>query len=380
MLLAGLQLRQENAAPQCACAAVGNRAVVAPKDEAAMDDQTMPMPPPSGAKAAPAGEPPAIAVLIPCYNEEAAIGKVVRDFRAALPGATIYVYDNNSRDCTVEVARDAGAVVRLETLQGKGHVVRRMFADVEADIYVLVDGDDTYDAGAAGELVGHLVERQLDLVNAKRVGGGEAAYRAGHRFGNRALTGLVSLLFGKRFEDMLSGYKVFSRRFVKSFPALSTGFEIEPELAVHALELHMAIAELPTAYKERPAGSTSKLRTYRDGFRILRTILVFVKEERPLLFFNTIAAALTLLALALAWPIFVTYVKTGLVPRLPTAVLATGLMVLASLSLTCGIVLDTVTRGRREAKRLHYLRHAAPNFPGFRRERRAAEGDRHRKG
>jgi glycosyltransferase involved in cell wall biosynthesis len=306
------------------------------------------------------GTEPSVAVLIPCFNEEAAIATVVRAFRAALPDAAIYVYDNNSCDRTVEIAGVAGAVVRRERLQGKGNVVRRMFADVEADIYLLVDGDDTYDAGLAPDLVAHLVEQRLDLVNARRTGGGDAAYRRGHRLGNRLLTGMVGLVFGKRLEDMLSGYKALSRRFVKSFPALSSGFEIETELTVHALELDMAIAELPTPYKDRPPGSASKLRTVRDGARILRTIVTLVKEERPLSFFSAVAALLALAALVLAWPVLVTYLATGLVPRLPTAVLSTGLMVLACLSLASGLVLDTVTRGRRETKRLHYLRYPAP--------------------
>ncbi len=302
----------------------------------------------------------AIAILIPCYNEETAIGKVVADFRHQLPDASIYVYDNNSTDRTVEVATKAGATVRHEPLQGKGKVVRRMFADVQADVFILVDGDDTYDVAAAGELVKHLIEHQLDFVNAKRVDNNEAAYRPGHRLGNRILTGMVSLVFGKRFEDILSGYKVLSRRFVKSFPALSTGFEIETELAVHALELDMPLGELPTAYKERPAGSVSKLRTFRDGFRILRTIGVLIKEERPLAFFATAAAVLFATAVILIWPVVITYLQTGLVPRLPTAVLSTGLIVLACLSLACGLILDTVTRGRREMKRLFYLVYSAP--------------------
>jgi glycosyltransferase involved in cell wall biosynthesis len=301
----------------------------------------------------------AVAVLIPCYNEETAIGKVVSDFRGSLPNAIVYVYDNNSTDRTVEVAKKAGATVRHEPLQGKGKVVRRMFADVQADVFILVDGDDTYDVAAAGELVKHLIEHQLDLVNAKRIDNNEAAYRPGHRFGNHVLTGMVSIVFGKRFEDILSGYKVLSRRFVKSFPALSSGFEIETELAVHALELDMPLGELPTVYKERPVGSVSKLKTVRDGFRILRTIGVLIKEERPLPFFAAAAAVLFATAVILIWPVVMTYLATGFVPRLPTAVLATGLMLIASLSLACGLILDTVTRGRREMKRLFYLNYTA---------------------
>lgn len=296
------------------------------------------------------------AVILPCFNEEAAIGDVVREFRNALPEAVIYVYDNNSRDETVARARDAGAVVRRETRQGKGHVVRRMFADVEADIYVLADGDGTYDAASAPAMVAKLVGEQLDMVVGSRLTTYEGeAFRRGHRFGNDLLTGFLGLCFGRTFTDILSGYRVFSRRFVKSFPALSAGFETETELSVHALELRMPITEVVTAYKARPAGSASKLRTYRDGFRILMMILNLFKEERPLAFFSIIAGALALVAVVLSYPVFITYIETGLVPRFPTAILSTGLMILASLSLTCGFVLDTVTHGRREMKRLAYL-------------------------
>lgn len=306
---------------------------------------------------------PRIAVLIPCFNEEAAIGKVVADFRAALPEATIHVYDNNSTDGTAAAARAAGAVVRRETLQGKGHVVRRMFADVEADIYVLVDGDDTYEAAAAPRMVRLLREQGLDMVNGAR-SGGEAAYRPGHRFGNRVLTGLVAAVFGNRVRDLLSGYRVFSRRFVKSFPALAGGFETETEFTVHALELGMPIGEVPTAYKERPPGSASKLNTVRDGVRILRTILVLVKEERPLPFFGLAALLLLVAGLGLFVPVLLTYLETGLVPRLPTAVLSLGLALLSFLSLACGLILDTVTRGRKEAKRIAYLAVPGPLAPG----------------
>jgi glycosyltransferase involved in cell wall biosynthesis len=305
---------------------------------------------------------PAVAVLVPCYNEEAAIGTVVRDFRAVLPDATVYVYDNNSRDRTLEVAKAAGAVVRREPLQGKGNVVRRMFADVDADIYVLVDGDDTYHAASAPALIQTLIAEQLDMVNGARVTEIQTAYRPGHRFGNKLLTGLVGHIFGHRIGDMLSGYRVFSRRFVKSFPALSSGFETETELTVHALELRMPVAEVATPYKDRPVGSVSKLSTYRDGFRILLMIGKLVREEHPLQFFGLISALLGLAALALAVPILITYHETGLVPRLPTAVLSTGLMLLASLAMTCGLILDTVTRGRRELKRLRYLELPAPSF------------------
>lgn len=307
---------------------------------------------------------PRIAVLIPCFNEEPAIGTVVAEFRAALPEATIHVYDNNSTDRTGEVARAAGARVRAETLQGKGHVVRRMFADIEADLYVLVDGDGTYEAGAAPRMVRMLREQGLDMVNGMRASASEAAYRRGHRFGNRALTGLVAAIFGDRVRDMLSGYRVLSRRFVKSFPALAGGFEIETELTVHALELDMPIGEVPTAYRERPPGSASKLSTIGDGIRILRTILVLVKEERPLPFFGLAAAVLLVAGLALFAPVLATYLETGLVPRLPTAVLSLGLVLLSFLSLACGLILDTVTRGRKEAKRIAYLSFPGPLAPG----------------
>jgi glycosyltransferase involved in cell wall biosynthesis len=296
-----------------------------------------------------------IAVLIPCYNEATTIGKVVADFRAALPNALIYVYDNNSTDGTEEEAQAAGAIVRSEVLQGKGNVVRRMFADVEADIYVLVDGDDTYDAASVPMLIEMLIVGHLDMVNAARETQSAAAYRRGHRFGNALLTGMVALIFGNRFHDMLSGYRVLSRRFVKSFPALASGFEIETELTIHALHLRMPVREVQTAYKERPLGSMSKLRSFRDGLRILKTILVLVKEERPLPFFSTIFVLLAVTAIILAIPIVITFIETGLVPRFPTAILATGLMLLAFLSFACGLILETVTRGRLESKRMRYL-------------------------
>ena len=301
-----------------------------------------------------------IAVLIPCYNEEAAISKTVADFRHALPDSKIYVYDNNSRDRTVEVARDAGAIVRKEPLQGKGNVVRRMFSDIEADIYVLVDGDATYDASYAPKMVKLLCDESLDMVNGARVTDIEKAYRPGHRFGNWLLTSMVSWIFGSRFSDMLSGYRVMSRRYVKSFPALSGGFETETELTVHALELRMPIAEVPTSYKDRPEGSASKLSTFKDGFRILWTIIVLVKEERPMQFFLLLALVFAAIATTLMVPIIVTYMDTGLVPRLPTAVMSMGLVIVAFLSLTCGLILDTVTRGRREMKRMRYLNVPAP--------------------
>ena len=292
---------------------------------------------------------------MPCYNEEAAIAKVVEDFRAALPDAIVYVYDNNSRDQTVARAREAGAVVRTETRQGKGNVVRRMFADIEADIYVLVDGDDTYDAGASPRMIAQMVSDGADLLTARRIHTDAAAYRTGHLLGNRMLTGLTALLFNVHLTDMLSGYRVFSRRFVKSFPFTAEGFAIETELTVHAVRLMMPMTELDTRYKERPLGSVSKLNTYRDGLRILGTIGYLVREERPLVFFATIALLFAAVAALIGAPVVSEYVQTGLVPRLPTAVLATGLMVIACLSLTCGLILDTVTRGRWEAKRMAYL-------------------------
>ncbi len=295
------------------------------------------------------------AVLIPCYNEETAIAQVVGAFRRALPDAQIFVYDNNSKDKTIEVARAAGAIVRSEPLQGKGNVVRRMFADIEADIYVLVDGDATYDAASAPAMIKKLLDNQLDMVNGARVTEIQEAYRAGHRFGNWMLTSMVSLIFGNRFKDMLSGYRVFSRRYVKSFPALAVGFETETELTVHALHLRMPTDEVETPYKDRPVGSLSKLSTFKDGFRILWMILVLIKEEKPMPFFSLIAAALGFISIALMLPILAEYIETGLVPRFPTAILSTSLMIMAFLSFACGLILDTVTRGRNEMKRMRYL-------------------------
>lgn len=303
---------------------------------------------------------PRIAVLVPCYNEEAAVATVVADFRKALAGAEIYVYDNNSRDNTAAVAREAGAIVRSERRQGKGHVVRRMFADVEADIYVLVDGDATYDAPSAPRMIDKLLEEHLDMVVGLRIDQSQAAYRLGHRAGNRMLTGFLSSTFGHAFKDILSGYRVFSRRFVKSFPVLSDGFEIETELAVYALELSLPVAEVETPYYARPEGSFSKLNTWRDGFRILGTMLKLYRSERPLRFFTVIGILLALAAITLAIPIVVTFIETGLVPRLPTAVLSMGLTIVAMLSVSSGLVLDTVTRGRREMKMLAYLSQPAP--------------------
>jgi glycosyltransferase involved in cell wall biosynthesis len=301
-----------------------------------------------------------VAVLVPCYNEEGAIAKVVADFRAALPDAALYVYDNNSTDGTVAAAEKAGVAVRRETYQGKGHVVRRMFNDVEADVYVLVDGDATYDAASARAMVAKLVDERLDVVVATRVNSDPAAFRPGHRLGNRLLTGFVAHVFGRSITDMLSGYRVFSRRFVKSFPILSGGFEIETELTVHALELELPVGEIATPYFSRTSGSVSKLSTWGDGFRILWTVFRLYRAERPLSLFGGMGLALAIVSIGLAIPIFITYVQEGLVPRLPTAVLSTGLMLLAFLCFACGLILDTVTRGRRELKLLAYLALRAP--------------------
>jgi hypothetical protein len=301
-----------------------------------------------------------VAVMIPCFNEEVAIGNVVADFRAALPDAVIYVYDNNSTDQTVAVARAFGAVVRSEPLQGKGHVVRRMFADIDADLYVLVDGDDTYDAGAAPRMIQLLLRRGLDMVSAARDMPQPGAYRLGHKVGNVALTGLVRHVFGSGISDMLSGYRVFSRRFVKSFPALASGFETETEFTIHALALHMPVAEMRAPYRSRPAGTHSKLHTIGDGFRILREIVMLIEHERPLPFFASIMAIWLSSGLALGLPVVVTFFHTGLVDRLPTAVLSASLVLLASLSLGCGLILDAVSRGRKEFRRLAYLAIPAP--------------------
>ena len=299
-------------------------------------------------------------MIVPCFNEAAAIGKVVRDFKTSLPTARVYVYDNNSTDETVQVAAAAGAEVRSEKRRGKGNVVRRMFQDVEADVYIMVDGDDTYDAAVAPTLVARLIADNLDMVVGKRVETHHAAYRAGHRFGNRVLTGLVRWLFGARIDDMLSGYRAFSRRFVKSFPSFSREFEIETELTVHAMQMRMPIAELDTSYKERPPGSTSKLRTFRDGWRILITITNLMRNERPLMFFSLAGLVIALVAIALGVPVVLDYLDTGQVRRFPTAILCTGLGVIAVVCVATGLILDLVAHVRREARRLAYLQHAAP--------------------
>jgi len=303
---------------------------------------------------------PRIAVLLPCYNEEAAIGATVAGFREALPGAIVYVYDNNSRDRTREVAAKAGAVVRTERQQGKGHVVRRMFADIDADVYVMADGDLTYDPKAAQAMVDLLTAEQFDMVVGTRKHEAKDAYRGGHVLGNRVFTGLLSRLFGRSFTDIFSGYRVFSRRFVKSFPVLSSGFEIETEMSVHALELRMPVGEVETVYASRPEGSHSKLSTFSDGWRILKTIVTLYRIERPVLFFGSIGGLLLLAAILLSIPLVITYVHTGLVPRFPTAILVTGMTIVAVLCVFAGLILDTVTRGRREVRRLAYLAQPAP--------------------
>ena len=301
-----------------------------------------------------------IAVLLPCYNEEAAIGATVAGFKAALPDATIYVYDNNSRDRTREVAAKAGAVVRTERQQGKGHVVRRMFADIDADVYVMADGDLTYDPAASPAMVDMLLTEQLDMVVGTRRHEAKDAYRGGHVIGNRVFTGLLSGLFGRSFSDIFSGYRVFSRRFVKSFPVLSEGFEIETEMSVHALELRMPVGEVETSYGARPEGSHSKLSTFGDGWKILKTIANLYRVERPVLFYGSIGALLVVAAIVLAEPLVETYLQTGLVPRFPTAILVTGMVIVAVLCIFAGLILDTVTRGRREVRRLAYLSLNAP--------------------
>jgi glycosyltransferase involved in cell wall biosynthesis len=304
-----------------------------------------------------------IAVLLPCFNEEATIAATIAGFRASLPTADIYVYDNNSRDRTREIAAAEGAIVRSERQQGKGHVVRRMFADIDADVYVMADGDLTYDPASAQVMVDQLLAEQLDMVVGSRRHQEKDAYRGGHVLGNRLFTGLLASLFGRSFSDIFSGYRVFSRRFVKSFPVLSSGFEIETEMSVHALELKMPVGEVETAYGARPEGSESKLSTYADGWRILTTIATLYRIERPVLFFGAIGAVLVVAGLLLSVPLILTYLDTGLVPRFPTAILITGMVIVAVLCFFAGLILDTVTRGRREIRRLAYLSLPAPRMP-----------------
>jgi len=305
--------------------------------------------------------PDRVAILVPCRNEETTVADVIKGFRAAISDCTVYVYDNNSTDRTAEVASEAGAIVRAEKLPGKGNVVRRMFSDIDADIYIMVDGDATYDASIAPEMVTLIQRDNLDMVVATRLEDEKSdAYRMGHRAGNKTLTGFVGWLFGHRFTDILSGYRAFSRRFVKSFPAIATGFEIETELTIHALEMRMPVDEIQATYQSRPEGSTSKLNTWRDGMRIMTTIIFLFKEVRPFKFFGSIFLTLVTLSLILAYPLLATFIETGLVPRLPTAILTTGVMVLAFIALVCGLILDSVCRGRRETKRMYYLAHPGP--------------------
>ncbi len=301
-----------------------------------------------------------IAIIVPCYNEELTVGAIVRDFNRYLPQAEVYIFDNNSSDATVRLAREAGATVRSVPLQGKGNVIRRMFADVDADIYIMVDGDNTYDASVAPQLAEKLVEEGLDMVVGTRVSTEQEAYRFGHRFGNQMLTGSVAMVFGNTFTDMLSGYRVFSRRYAKSFAAHSAGFETETELTVHALELRMPVAEVATVYRSRPEGSVSKLNTYRDGVRILWTICKLFKTEKPFAFFAIAGALLNMIALILAWPLLEVFLATGLVPRLPTALLAVALSICGVIAFNCGLILDTVTKGRVEQKRFAYLAESGP--------------------
>lgn len=298
---------------------------------------------------------PSIAVIIPCFNEAPTIESVINGFRAVLPGARITVFDNNSTDNTAAVARDAGAEVFFEPRRGKGNVVRRMFAEIDADVYLMVDGDGTYDPGAAADLVSLVVNDRVDMAIGTRANVTRDAHRAGHALGNRLFNDIFARMFGQAYADIFSGYRAFSRRFVKSFPALSSGFEIETELSVHASQMRLPVAEIETAYSKRPDGSHSKLRSVRDGLRILHAFVFLLKETRPILFFGMVAAAVSMLAGALALPLLDTYFKTGLVPRQPTAILCMGLMVVASLLAVCGIVLDSLTRARVEHKRILYL-------------------------
>ena len=310
-----------------------------------------------------ATQTPKIAIAIPCFNEAISISEVITGFCKKLPDAQIYVYDNNSTDDTARLAAEAGAIVCLEEKQGKGNVIRRIFSDIETDVLVIVDGDSTYDPEAAPMLVKCLIEKQLDMVIATRLESeGKSAFRSGHRFGNKLLTNSVNKLFKADLTDILSGYRVLSRRFIKSFPALSTGFETETELTIHALELRLPIKEIETHYRERPQGSHSKLKTYRDGLRILATILKLVREAKPVFFYGFMAGLLAISSVCLAWPLLIVYIETGLVPRIPTALLSMGLMLLAFLSATCGLILENVSRGRWEQKRMAYLAYPAPTW------------------
>ncbi|WP_371808228.1 glycosyltransferase family 2 protein [Ruegeria sp. HKCCA5491] len=301
-----------------------------------------------------------IAIILPCYNEEAAIELTVSEFKEALPDADVYVFDNNSSDATIEVAQRAGATVRSETNQGKGNVVRRMFADVEADVYVMADGDATYDASNVTELIALLWNNNLDMVNGARKHSDDAAYRPGHKFGNRMLTSLVKLFFGRNLEDMLSGYRVFSRRFVKSFPSMSSGFEIETELTVHALQMRLPIDEVQVKYRARPENSVSKLSTYGDGLRILRMIGFLVKEEKPLLFFFSLAGLIFIPSGLVFLSVLLEFLETSQVARFPSLFAALTGFLMSIVCIACALILDTVSRGRREARRLSYLQYEAP--------------------
>jgi len=304
------------------------------------------------------GKDPKIAVLIPCYNEEVSIRSVIDGFNSELPGSEIYVYDNNSKDNTIAVSKSAGAKVFSVYLQGKGNVIRRMFADIDADVYILVDGDATYDPKSARGMIEKLLEEQLDMVVGTRRHEEKEAYRFGHTWGNKLLTNCVKRIFGGNFTDMLSGYRVFSKRYVKSFPAMAVGFETETELTVHALELRMPYAEVETPYGSRMDGSESKLNTYRDGVVILRTIVKLYAFERPFLFYGILSFLFCVAGVLLAIPVLEDFVKTGLVPRFPTAILSTGLMIFSAISFVTGLILESVTTGRREFKRLFYLANA----------------------
>ena len=298
-----------------------------------------------------------IAVLIPCFNEEATIKDVIYEFKDALPEATIYVYDNNSSDETSKVAKEAGAEVSYESRQGKGFVLQRMFADIEAEVYLLVDGDLTYDPSVARKLVQSVLEQSYDMAVGARKEVESSAYRVGHKFGNKFLTNSVNSIFGKSITDMLSGYRALSRRFVKSFPLQSSGFEIETEITIHALELNMKIIEIESVYRSRPEGSESKLNTYSDGLKIIIFIINLIRQEKPLTFFLLISSFLAIISIILFIPVFSEFLETDLVPRLPTAILSMGIMILSIISLACGLILDTVTRGRKELKKLTYLRY-----------------------
>lgn len=304
-----------------------------------------------------------IAVLLPCHNEAATIATVVQGFRQALPGARIYVYDNNSTDGTADIARAEGAIVRHETRQGKGHVVRRMLADIDADVYVMADGDATYDASAAGHMVDKLVSGNYDMIVGTRVASADDAFRRGHRFGNRLFNRIVSRLFGPDFTDILSGYRVLSRRFTKSFPASSPGFEIETEFSIHAIDLRLPTAEVPLHYAERPANSASKLKTYRDGTRILLKIVSIYRLLRPMGFYGAVSGILFAAGLSLGAPVIAEYLSTGLVPRFPTAILAASLIQVGVVSLACGIIIDAVSSARREMRQIRYLDLSAPGDP-----------------